>query len=154
MRLYGFLLALLTVAGCATMGPSTSTPVVSCGEAQFSDVRARTANSVDQPPEPVGGLAAVQSRVRIPNEGRRRATPEGRFVVVRAVVDTTGAVMCSDVLSSETAAKGEAAQRAIHDSAFVPGHLDGTAVVTVLGLRLDVRGEGQIRVMTGAELGI
>lgn len=136
------------------MGPATSTPVVSCGDAQFSAVNARTANSVDQPPEPVGGLSAVQGRVRIPNEGPRRATPEGRFVVIRAVVDTTGSVTCSDVQSAETAAKGEAAQRAVHASAFVPGRLGGATVITILDLQLDVRGQGETRVMTGAELGM
>ncbi len=150
--LTGFLLA----AGCQSTA-GLRTPVMSCADAQFAGVTARMASDLDEPPVPEGGLEAVQSRVRVVNEGggqMRQASAADRFAVIRAVVDTTGAVVCSDVLSASTAAKGDAAQEAVHRSSFVPGRFDGAPVPSVLDLTLDVRGQGVSRVVTGAELGM
>ena len=143
---------LLLVAGCATMAATPGTPLVSCADPQFHGARARLAADVDTPPEPVGGLIAIQERVRIPNAGARIATPEGRFAVVRAVVDTTGAVQCSDMLSAGSDAKGEAARRALHASAFVPGRDAGKPTAVVLDVQLDVRGQGRPTVVRGNQI--
>lgn len=99
-------------------------------------------------------MRVIQERVRIPNEGLRIATPEGRYAVVRAVVDATGSVRCSDIVETETEAKGEAARRAIHASAFEPGRLDGEPTDVVVDLRLDVRGQGTPRVVRGDQIGL
>ncbi|MEM0963190.1 MAG: hypothetical protein AAGK21_11720 [Bacteroidota bacterium] len=127
---------------------------MSCADVQFANDRARLADDIDEPPVPVGGLDAIQARVRIPRERMRTATPGGRYAIVRAVVDTTGAVRCSDVLSSGTRAQGEAAREAIHESTFTPGRHEGILTATVLDLRLDVRGQGVPVVVPGDQIGM
>ena len=114
------LLAALALAGCQT-ARTVATPVVSCSDARFSDRSAHMAADLDEPPEPVGGLDAVASRVRLsPEGGPRIARAEDRYAVVRAAVDATGAVLCSDVVEASSVGRGEAAQRAVHASAFTP----------------------------------
>lgn len=147
-----FVLVLLVLGGCQSMGAVGGSPMASCDDPAFADMRARPASEVDAPAQPVGGLDAVQQRVRVPNEGGRIATPEGRFAVVRAVVDTIGVVRCSDVLVAETEAKGEAARRALHRSPFTPGRHAGAPVVSLIDVRLDVRGPGVRRVVRGDQL--
>ncbi|WP_420454726.1 hypothetical protein [Rubrivirga sp.] len=148
-------LLVLAAAGCQSVAGPATTPLVSCADAQFAGATARLASNVDVPPEPVGGLDAVQRRVRIPNEGGRfaRATSEAdRWAVVRAVVDTAGVVRCSDAVDAASPAKGDAARRAVHASPFVPGQHAGQPSAVVVDLRLDVRGEGVRRVVRGDQI--
>ena len=145
---------LVFLPGCQSAASTVATPLVSCADAQFEGSRARLAADVDVPPEPVGGQRAVQERVRIPREGPRIATLDGRFVDLRAVIDTTGAVRCSDVLHAETEAKGLAVRRAVHASPFEPGRHEGVLTDVIVDLRLDVRGEGTPRVVRGDQIGL
>lgn len=141
------------VAGCQSLAPA-GTPLASCADPAVDLGPARLGAEVDVPPEPVGGLRAVQERVRIPNEAgglMRPADPSERFAVVRALVDTSGAVRCSDA-EAATPAKGDAARRAVHASAFAPGRHHGQPVPVLVDLRLDVRGEGVRRVVRGDQL--
>ena len=147
------LLPLAVAAGCQSLA-ATGTPLASCADPALDLGPARLDAEVDAPPEPVGGLRAVQERVRVPNEsggGFRPADPSERYALVRALVDTTGAVRCSDA-EAATPAKGDAARRAVHASAFTPGRHRGELVPVLLDLQLDVRGEGVRRVVRGDQL--
>ena len=150
MRRLLLFLPFAVVAGCQSLAP-TGTPLVSCADPGLALGSARLGAEVDAPPEPVGGLRAVQERVRVPNEGGplRPADPAERYAVVRALVDTTGAVRCSDAVEAATVAKGDAARRAVHASAFTPGRHRGQPTAVLVDLTLDVRGQGVRRVVRG-----
>ena len=81
---------------------------------------------VDDPPELVGGLAALAQTVVYP-EAARRAGVEGR-VVVQFVVDETGAVRDPVAVRSDSDLLSQAAVDAVRQQRFTPGRVEGRPV--------------------------
>jgi periplasmic protein TonB len=82
--------------------------------------------AVQDMPEPIGGIAAIQSKIVYP-EIAKRAGVEGK-VYVTAFVDETGTVTKAIVLKGIGAGCDEAALKAVKATKFKPGRQRGTAV--------------------------
>ena len=80
----------------------------------------------EEMPEPVGGIAAIGQKVRYP-EIAKRAGIEGR-VFVKAIIDTQGNVIETEVIKGLGAGTDEAAVEAIKNSKFIPGKINGKPV--------------------------
>jgi TonB family protein len=81
---------------------------------------------VEDMPEPIGGIAAIQKKVRYP-EIAKRAGIQGR-VYVKAYVDSTGVVTKAILLRGIGAGCDEAAIEAVEKIKFIPGMQNGKAV--------------------------
>ncbi|MCI0706341.1 MAG: energy transducer TonB [Ignavibacteriae bacterium] len=81
---------------------------------------------VENPPQPIGGLAAIQKLVDYP-EMAKRAGVEG-IVTVVAFVDENGNVVKTEILKSIGAGCDEAAQYAVANTKFMPGKQRDKAV--------------------------
>lgn len=82
--------------------------------------------AVEQMPEPIGGIAAIQSKIIYP-EIAKRAGVEGR-VYINAFVDENGNVTKAIVLKGIGAGCDEAALKAVEATKFKPGRQRGKAV--------------------------
>ena len=82
--------------------------------------------AVQDMPEPIGGIAAIQSKIVYP-EIAKRAGVEGK-VYVTAFVDETGTVTKAIVLKGIGAGCDEAALEAVKATKFKPGRQRGKAV--------------------------
>ena len=82
--------------------------------------------AVEQMPEPIGGIKAIQENVRYP-EIAKRAGIEGR-VYVKAYIDENGNVAGTEVVKGVGAGIDEAAQDAILKTKFKPGMQRGKNV--------------------------
>ena len=82
--------------------------------------------AVEQMPEPIGGIAAIQSKIVYP-EIAKRAGVEGR-VYINAFVDENGNVTKAIVLKGIGAGCDEAALKAVEATKFKPGRQRGKAV--------------------------
>ena len=88
---------------------------------------------VEQMPELIGGIGALQAKVKYP-EIARKAHVEGR-VVVQFIVDENGNVRDAEVVRRAGAGLDEEATRVIVEEArFIPGHQSGRTVSTKMSL--------------------
>lgn len=82
--------------------------------------------AVEEMPEPIGGIAAIQSKIVYP-EIAKRAEVEGK-VYVLAFVDENGDVTKAKILKGLGAGLDEAALNAIKETKFKPGKQRGKPV--------------------------
>lgn len=82
--------------------------------------------AVEQMPEPIGGIGAIQSKIVYP-EIAKRAGVQGR-VFVKAYVDETGKVNKVELIRGIGAGCDEAAMQAVHSVMFKPGKQRGKPV--------------------------
>ncbi len=82
--------------------------------------------AVEEMPEPIGGIAAIQSKIIYP-EIAKRAGVEGK-VYVKAYVDEQGNVTKTEVVKGLGAGLDEAAVNAVKQTKFKPGKQRGKAV--------------------------
>ncbi|RPI66437.1 MAG: energy transducer TonB [Ignavibacteriales bacterium] len=82
--------------------------------------------AVEEMPEPIGGIQAIQSKIVYP-EMAKRAGVEGR-VHILAFVDESGNVTKAEVLKGLGAGLDEAAINAVKQTKFKPGKQRGKAV--------------------------
>ncbi len=82
--------------------------------------------AVEEMPEPIGGIAAIQSKIVYP-EIAKRAGVEGK-VYVKAYVDEQGNVTKTEVVKGLGAGLDEAAVKAVQATKFKPGKQRGKAV--------------------------
>ena len=82
--------------------------------------------AVEQQPQPIGGLEAIQKRIVYP-EIAKRAGVQGR-VFVKAFVDENGNVVKTELLKGIGAGCDEAAMEAVKNTKFIPGKQRGKAV--------------------------
>ena len=95
-------------------------------EEQEEDVEPEVFVIVEEPPELIGGLEAIQRRIKYP-EVALRAGLEGR-VIVQFIVDENGNVMDPFVIRGLGGGCDEEAIRAIKEAKFKPGRQRGKAV--------------------------
>lgn len=81
---------------------------------------------IENMPEPVGGMTAIQQRVQYP-EMAKRAGIEGR-VIVQFVVDTDGTARDAQVVRGIGGGADEEAIRVIQETEFIPGMQRGEVV--------------------------
>jgi TonB family protein len=82
--------------------------------------------TADEMPEPVGGIIAIQEKIRYP-EIAKRAGIEGK-VYIKAFIDEEGKVVATDILKGMGSGLDEAAVRAIKETKFIPAKNDGKNV--------------------------
>lgn len=82
--------------------------------------------AVEQQPQPIGGLQAIQQRIVYP-EIAKRAGVQGR-VFVKAFVDENGNVVKVELLKGIGAGCDEAAMKAVQETKFTPGKQRGKPV--------------------------
>ena len=82
--------------------------------------------AVEEMPEPIGGIAAIQAKIIYP-EIAKRAGVEGR-VYINAFVDENGNVTKAEVLKGIGAGCDDAALKAVKETKFKPGKQRGKAV--------------------------
>lgn len=82
--------------------------------------------AVEEMPEPIGGIAAIQSKIVYP-EIAKRAGVQGR-VFVKAYVDEAGRVTKVELIRGIGAGCDEAAMDAVNSVMFSPGKQRGKAV--------------------------
>ncbi|MBI4417922.1 MAG: energy transducer TonB [Ignavibacteriales bacterium] len=93
--------------------------------------------AVEELPEPVGGIAAIQSAVVYP-EIAKRAGVEGT-VYVEAFVDETGTVTKTTIVKGIGAGCDEAAKAAVMKTKFKPGKQRGKAVKVRMSIPIRFR---------------
>ncbi len=82
--------------------------------------------AVEEMPEPIGGIEAIQSKIIYP-EIAKRAGIEGK-VYVKAFVDEQGNVTKVELVKGIGAGCDEAAEKAVKETRFKPGKQRGKAV--------------------------
>lgn len=82
--------------------------------------------SVEEMPTPIGGMNAIQSKIKYP-EIAKRAGIQGR-VYVKAFIDENGSVAQAEVIKGLDGGCSEAALRAVKVTKFTPGRKRGKAV--------------------------
>lgn len=82
--------------------------------------------AVEEMPEPVGGIKAIQSKITYP-EIAKRAGIQGR-VFVKAYIDENGDVNETEIIKGIGAGCDEAAMRAVEQTKFTPGKQRGKPV--------------------------
>lgn len=82
--------------------------------------------AVEEMPEPMGGIQAIQERIVYP-EIAKRAGVEGR-VFIKAYVDENGNVTKAEVMKGIGAGCDEAALKAVKETKFKPGKQRGKPV--------------------------
>ena len=87
---------------------------------------------VEQMPELIGGLAAIQKQIKYP-EIAKKAGVEGR-VIVQFIVDEQGGVVDPHVVRGIGAGCDEEAVRAVQQAKFEPGKQRGKAVKVKMSL--------------------
>lgn len=92
---------------------------------------------VEQMPELIGGLAAIQQLIRYP-EIAKKAGVEGR-VIVQFVVDEHGSVIDPEVVRGIGAGCDEEAIKAVQQARFTPGKQRGKAVRVKMSLPITFR---------------
>lgn len=102
------------------------TPVIPPKEEKKIEEESPYFVAVEEMPEPIGGLAAIQSKIVYP-EIARRAGVEGK-VYIQAFVDETGNVIKAEVVKGIGSGCDEAALDAVLKTKFKPGIQRGKAV--------------------------
>lgn len=93
--------------------------------------------AVEELPEPIGGIAAIQAAVVYP-EIAKRAGVEGT-VYVEAFVDETGTVTRTSVVKGIGAGCDEAGENAVMKTKFKPGKQRGKAVKVKMSIPIRFR---------------
>lgn len=88
--------------------------------------------AVENMPEPIGGLKAIQEKIIYP-EIAKRAGIEGK-VYVQAFIDENGNVVNAKILKGIGAGCDEAALNAIKETKFIPGGHNGRTVKTQVSI--------------------
>ena len=96
--------------------------------------------AVENQPEPIGGIAGIQSRIVYP-EIAKRAGVQGR-VFIKAFVDEKGNVVRAEVLKGIGAGCDEAAVDAVLKTKFKPGRQRGKAVKVQVSIPVVFRLQG------------
>lgn len=104
----------------------TEVPVIPPKEEKKIEEESPYFVAVEEMPEPIGGLAAIQSKIVYP-EIARRAGVEGK-VYIQAYVDDNGNVMKAEVVKGIGSGCDEAALDAVLKTKFKPGIQRGKAV--------------------------
>jgi TonB family protein len=94
-------------------------------------------DSAEQMPMPVGGLAAIRSKIVYP-EAAKRAGIEGK-VVVEAKIDESGDVISVSVLKGIGSGCDEAALKAVRETKFTPGEHGGKSVKTKVAIPINFK---------------
>lgn len=81
---------------------------------------------VEKMPEPIGGLYAIQSKIKYPDEAKRNGV-EGK-VFIQAFIDETGNVVEAKVIKGVGHGLDEAALDAVKQTKFSPGKQKGKPV--------------------------
>lgn len=92
---------------------------------------------VEENPEPLGGLGAIQSRVEYPDLAKK-AGVEGT-VSVRAAIDEKGNVIKTTIIKGIGAGCDEAAMAAVQKTKFKPGSQRGKAVKVWIAIPIRFR---------------
>lgn len=82
--------------------------------------------AVDYMPEPRGGYNAIQSRVVIPEQAKQNNV-SGK-VLVKTYIDELGKVLRTEIIQGIGSGCDEAAMRAVRNTRFSPGKLNGQYV--------------------------
>lgn len=82
--------------------------------------------AVDEMPEPIGGLYAIQSKIKYPDEAKRNGV-EGK-VFIQAFIDETGNVVEAKVIKGAGYGLDEAALEAVKQTKFTSGKQEGKPV--------------------------
>ncbi len=82
--------------------------------------------AVEEMPEPIGGLYAIQSKIKYPEEAKRNGV-EGK-VFIQAFIDETGNVVEAKVIKGVGHGLDEAALEAVKQTKFTPGKQKGKPV--------------------------
>jgi len=82
--------------------------------------------AVEEPPQPVGGLAAIQNKIVYPIAAKRQGI-EGK-VLIQAIIDENGNVAKAKVIKGIGSGCDEAALDAVKSSKFTPGKQRGKNV--------------------------
>lgn len=114
---------LLFAGSCLLVGKATASPYVAAPDTIYA--------VVDEPPEPVDGLAAMMSTVRFP--ASMVDGPAARLIL-QFVVDETGAARDIEVLRDGPEAYRAEAERVISATRFVPGRRSGEPVASLMVL--------------------
>ncbi len=82
--------------------------------------------AVDEMPEPIGGLYAIQSKIKYPEEAKRNGV-EGK-VFIQAFIDETGNVVEAKIIKGVGHGLDEAALEAVKQTKFTPGKQESKPV--------------------------
>lgn len=82
--------------------------------------------AVEEPPQPIGGLAAIQNKIVYPIAAKRLGI-EGK-VLIQAIIDENGNVAKAKVIKGIGSGCDEAALDAVKSSKFTPGKQRGKNV--------------------------
>jgi protein TonB len=82
--------------------------------------------SVDVMPEPIGGISEIMKKITYPEEAKKNGI-QGK-VFVTAIIDETGKVMETSIEKGIGSGCDEVAEKAIAQTSFTPGLLDGKKV--------------------------
>ena len=82
--------------------------------------------AVEEMPEPIGGLYAIQSKIKYPEEAKRNGV-EGK-VFIQAFIDVTGNVVEAKVIKGVGHGLDEAALEAVKQTKFTSGKQEGKPV--------------------------
>lgn len=93
--------------------------------------------AVEEMPQPIGGIAGIQSKIVYP-EIAKRAGVEGK-VFILAFVDVTGTVTKAEVIKGIGAGCDEAALSAVKATRFKPGKQRGKAVNVQISVPITFR---------------
>jgi len=93
--------------------------------------------AVEEMPEPIGGIAGIQSKIVYP-EIAKRAGVEGK-VYILAFVDETGTVTKTQIIKGIGAGCDEAALNAVKATRFKPGKQRGKAVNVQISVPITFR---------------
>ena len=123
------LLFVISLTVSLSHGQEQKNPPSQTGEAYFI--------AVEELPEPIGGMAAIQTNVLYP-EIARRAGIQG-IVYVEVFIDETGNVVKTSVKKGIGSGCDEAAQRALESVRFKPGRQQGKPVKVRLAVPIRFR---------------
>jgi TonB family protein len=135
----GLALTLGVVACSDSVGPSPSTegPPTAKSSSSATTDDGEVHMVVEDPPELVGGMEALQKSVSYPQMAKE-AGIEGR-VIVQFVVDKSGDVTNPKVMRGVHRTLNEAALEAVKEQEFKPGQQDGAPVKVQMSLPVTFR---------------
>ncbi|MFH1525960.1 MAG: energy transducer TonB [Bacteroidota bacterium] len=93
--------------------------------------------AVEEMPSPVGGMKAIQEKIVYP-EIAKRAGIQGR-VFIKAVVNSKGAVVKTELIKGIGAGCDQAAMNAVQQTMFTPGKQRGKAVSVQITVPIQFR---------------
>jgi len=82
--------------------------------------------AAEEMPEPIGGLYAIQSKIKYPEEAKQNGI-EGK-VFIQAFIDENGNVAKAKVIKGVGSGLDEAALEAVKQTKFIPGKQEGKPV--------------------------